>query len=93
MMTREEASNLQPGDFVRVADEFFKCPSEDLEPWLGKVVTVKRILRCSDGVIMVEIEEAEDSFYAEEIFPCSPPNIEDCFDEEIDIKLLFGGDG
>ena len=95
-MTNEEAWSLSPGDRVLAANEFYKYPFNTLRPLLGQIVTVESVsgvLEDGESMVLVEIEEADTGFYAQELSCLCCADLGSISDDSLDIKLLFGGDG
>lgn len=88
-MTRREALDLQPGDRILLADEPLDDTADGYDEYWGTTQTVSRIDPESDYPVRI----GSGSWFAPEEIICLVFN-EDLGDisDDVDIKLLFGGD-
>lgn len=96
-MTLEEVRTLRPGDLVRISDgpmDGGKCkPPADMVRFFGTVCEVQYIDEDYDKHYPVKIVGCDYTFHHNEVERVEPVAFpEPLICEDVDTKLLFGGD-
>ena len=91
-MTRHDVEKLLPGTKILIADDMSDDYVSTLEPFLGKVVTVRKVNTKHDkGLVYFEENIGPDAyFYSDEIVEVvCVPDLDDKSFEPEDINLLL----